>query len=100
MLIKKLGRRFGKAIKKVTTIPHPIAMRIGKMVAQGKADQEIGDKFPSYCVAHKSSNHLEGDSYHYYLGVTANDLFAVQYPLDSVWSWRNVGNPQSPIVET
>jgi hypothetical protein len=48
MSVKSKGRRLGRMVRRVTGIPLPVAMSIGKRVAQGKGDYELIEKFPQY----------------------------------------------------
>lgn len=53
MKIKYLARKLGRKIKKETSIPHVVAMRMGKMLAQGN-DHLMTEKFPDNCRYHTS----------------------------------------------
>lgn len=57
MSIKSQGRKLGRMIRKVTGLELPIAMKLGKMVAQSKSDHEMMARFPD--VVSKEKNFCE-----------------------------------------
>ncbi len=48
MSVKSKGRRLGRMIRRITGLPLPTCMGIGKMVAQGKDEYDIEQKFPAH----------------------------------------------------
>lgn len=48
MSIKSRARRLGRMIRRITGIHLPTAMKIGKLVAQGR-ESSIKEKFPELC---------------------------------------------------
>lgn len=48
MSIKSKGRKLGRLIRRLTGIKFPIAMKIGKMIAQDKSGQEMVKSFPQH----------------------------------------------------
>jgi hypothetical protein len=53
MSIKSNGRRLGRMVRRITGLPLPVAMKIGKMVAQSKSDFEMMEKFPGIVALQK-----------------------------------------------
>ncbi len=48
MTIKSRGRSLGRIIRRLSGLPLPIAMKLGKMVAQEKTESEMAEKFPDF----------------------------------------------------
>lgn len=46
MSIKSKARSCGRMLRRITGLPLPIAMKIGKCIAQGKLSSDIVRKFP------------------------------------------------------
>lgn len=52
MSVKSKGRRIGRMIRRATGLSLPVAMKIGKMVAQNRDGTEIADKCSAVSVQH------------------------------------------------
>jgi propanediol utilization protein len=50
MSIKSEGRRLGRNIRRITGIPLPVSLRMGKMIAQDKHFSEFKEKFPDNVI--------------------------------------------------
>ena len=68
MSIKSKSRTLGRMIRRLTGLPLPDAMKIGKMVAQNKPEYDIKDKFPKIFDIHHDRSGQQCYSYStYYL---------------------------------
>ena len=48
MSIKSKGRTLGRMVRRITGLPLPICMKVGKMVAQGVCHWDLPKKFPTH----------------------------------------------------
>lgn len=82
MSIKSKGRKLGRMVRRLTGLPLPIAMKIGKMVAQDKNAEDIQIKFPDILTI---KQYVCGDkccSYPIYTLTGPRDNFQANYFLN------------------